>query len=506
MWEVNHGRRVTVAPQRDVSAIAFSPAASHLAVATRDGTVTTLEALTGKTLFMVHHEGAVSAIAFSLRGDLLASASQDRTVRVWNTVTGAQIARATHDAEVWAVAFDSTGRYIASASSDRTGRVWELPSAREVARVGHTNLVEAIAVSPVGRRVVTGDLDGTARVVEVADGETLRTLRHEHGTQALALDSQQRYAALVAADGDGAAWDLVSEKAAPLNHGRARAVASILDRTGRLAIARWDGLVELWNETSGSKISTYGSFVRALALHHDMRQQLLALGIDPNIVELRDLENAGPHWRGTHRDRVEAVVFSSNGRWVASASADSTACIWDITQNNPARCLQHEMPLTVVAFALGGRSLLTGDVSGSIRLWDLQTERASVTVHHDGRVTALAVTPDGLHFAAGSEKGTVGVWAAKDGVPIATIKHTDSVSGAAFISNGQYLVTTAIDGTAHVSWWRPDQLANEVCSRLGDNLSPSDRMWYLDSSSAADTCDPGLLRRAFGAPALRPIH
>ena len=69
------------------------------------------------------------------------------------------------------------------------------------------------------------------------------------------------------------------------------------------------------------------------------------------------------------------MAFSSDGKWLLSASTDNTVRLWD--------------PKT-------GRQLTS--------LYDPYGERA------DGQVLSVAVTPDAKHVATGSLDGTIKLW------------------------------------------------------------------------------------------------
>src|SRR5581483_5211700 len=71
----------------------------------------------------------------------------------------------------------------------------------------------------------------------------------------------------------------------------------------------------------------------------------------------------------------------------------------------------HSNEVVSVLFSPQGRTLATGSSDSSVRLWDPVTGAArSVLMAHSNGVTAVAFAPDGKHLLTAGHDKTVKVW------------------------------------------------------------------------------------------------
>ena len=73
-----------------------------------------------------------------------------------------------------------------------------------------------------------------------------------------------------------------------------------------------------------------------------------------------------------HSSTMRSLAFSPDGNWLATASAESPVCVWDLRQNNLSRTLTgHTGAVNCVAFSPSAAGLLaTAGQDGTLRLWD----------------------------------------------------------------------------------------------------------------------------------------
>ena len=154
-----------------------------------------------------------------------------------------------------------------------------------------------------------------------------------------------------------------------------------------------------------------------------------------------------------HRGAVVGIAFSPDGTRLATASADTTAKLWDVETGDELFSLGgHTGAVNGIAFSPDGMQLATASADGTARTWDTETgEKILTLAAHTLFVNSVTFSPDGRRLATASADRTAMLWDVETGQVIQTLSgHTNAVLHVAFSPDGRHLVTASADRTVKV--------------------------------------------------------
>jgi WD40 repeat protein len=503
---------------KSLSTVAFIPNNGNLLVTgSQDGTVRLWDKLKPDQapITLQSQVGEIKSIAVSPDGKWLAVAgTKGTTAQLWNIESSNNpklFPLQGHTEIVNALSFSPDSTWLATGSDDKTVRLWNMktttPGNQSVLLPGHSNKVTQVIFSSYGHWLATGESKSSylwdmKNISSSSSPTILKTSSHstEDDIRGLVFSPDEKY--LAAAVGYSVqAWDLTAKNlpntAATIMGDSTQWINSIAfsPNNRHLATGGINSEVKLWDMQSLNPTLPKPSNCQT-----DPDDNIQ--GVDHHFTVCRVI------LRG-HQGSVGAVTFGgSDGKWLASASTDGTARLWDTTDLvvPPIILRGHEGQINALAFDSSGQLLATAGEDTQARLWKIPNFlNEPITYQADARA-AVAISSEWI--ATADTKNTIRLWSRTDPnrPPILLTKHSGNINDLAFTRNGRWLASASDDGTALL--WRmsdkdPDKNSvtlkghNSSVSKLAissdDSLLATGswdtkiRLWELNASDPSAT-------------------
>ncbi|ELS02079.1 WD40 repeat-containing protein [Xenococcus sp. PCC 7305] len=235
---------------------------------------------------------------------------------------------------------------------------------------------------------------------------------------------------------------------------------------------RWDGI-----ETRTAAVlqqAIYGTQELNLLQGHSQKVNAIAHSSDGNLIATASDDETIKIWNKNgelldtlsgHKNKVSNIAFKPNldqqsaesptnkSYILASGSADTTAIIWRITNNQAQQIQQlqgHSDQITDIAFK--NNIIATASHDGTIKLWQENGNLITTLLGHRGPVNTIETSAD--YLLSGGKDGIIIVWQINNNRArkIRTIQASDKEITSIAITNDQKTIISVIDYWEVISW------------------------------------------------------
>jgi WD40 repeat protein len=320
---------------------------------------------------------------------------QTRNILLDNIQVNPQLIKHLHGipGRVTRVAFSPGGKTLASGYDNGTVVLWDAADGKSIGQlITGYGWIENLIFSPDGKTILFSSDNGTIFLWNLADGKlTNQQLTSSGKIESAAFSTDGMTIASGTAGGTIVLWNVPMNKRVGQLQGHSGGVASLsFSPDGRtLASGNDDGTIILWNLVDGEPIG------QPIMSHES---------VGPTGIRKFEGEGSWP---------AAIVIFSPDGKILASESQGSPILLWNVADSLPiGRPLSGSISYpSSMAFSPDSSILAIVDNDGAIVLWNvLDGEPIGRPLESNGRVDSIAFSPDGSTIASGNDDGTITLW------------------------------------------------------------------------------------------------
>lgn len=370
-------------------------------------------------------------------GKSILSYSQDKTIRIWDIATSETIkVFSRHKDYVNTAVFSHDDRRILSTSMDGTIRIWDIKSGKELVvldnhklkdisldqkfflsltknnklhigeietgettelAVDHSDIIDSATFSPDGKFVISQSKERTI----VWDTKTGNAKLSYDGDTSITISPDGRHAAITDSTYSFHILDLTTGTIINKCKKWKEYIYSLFySPDGKHIVSKAGNIFRVWDaETGKEKLVIEGMMFWTFS--PDGRYMVMTSNV--NILENDNLVHVYDLYTGKesitlkgHSDRIDFVVFSLDGRYIASCSMpEENIRIWDAKTGKLFKVLEgHTNWIHSVVFSPDGKFIVSAGEDKTIRIWDISSQYAynqykASSFSHGGRYAVL---------------------------------------------------------------------------------------------------------------------
>jgi WD40 repeat protein len=359
-----------------------------------------------------------STVRYSHDGRMLAVGGRDFSQLFWSG-TGERFAELeSSDGRVDFVSFSCDDRVLATASRS-TIRLWDVTSGSLTTTIAEDDhaVIWSVDFHPyIGHLLAAGDYSGQVYVWDVRDGSrTELSVAGSTGRLCWVRQGEQRHILVGCEDGRVEMWDVDSLQQVQVfsssqSLGEIYAVVSS-DDGSLVACDAGDGMLIVYNIHTGEVAHSYKHSHEIRSVAFSPTASILAFASDEEVCLWFYTTDRIVIFTG-HLSLVNSVVFSPNGRFVASSAYDGTLRLWETDTTNPAPDdIHHSHEIYSVHFSNDGQLIVSASSDKTIKIWDTPTGTLCTTLKgHTSQVWDAIILPDNVHVVSRNDDDILTVW------------------------------------------------------------------------------------------------
>lgn len=229
----------------------------------------------------------------------------------------------------------------------------------------------------------------------------------------------------------------------------------------------------VWDALDGKRLKTSASQQASSNISfYGMNGMLKADVINMTDIVITDVRGGNDMILKGHTGRVNMVMFSPDGRVLASASDDNTIKIWDLATGMENKTLiGHSNYVTCLSFSPDGNRLVSGSLDKTVRIWDVYGNNAErIRLEKGYGMMKQCFSQDGALIASASFVDSVMIWNTRSGKRQSSffVDNSINIKTLSFHPRNKQILVTAVG--------REIKIWNIKNGELFDTLSDHDSL------------------------------
>jgi WD40 repeat protein/serine/threonine protein kinase len=320
---------------------------------------------------------------------------------------------------------------------------------------GHSDTVASVAFQPAGQHLASGSIDGTLKIWDAKTGEELQTLLgHTAAVLGIAYHPNGQRLASCSQDGSVIIWESMTGRKLLTLAGPKHGLKTVAynAKGDILAAGGDDKTVFLWNADNGiamGQFPDHGDIVRKVEFSPDGRWLASAAADTVRIWDMHSRELL--YSLCGHTAAVHALTFSRDGKWLASAGADQTIKIWNTFLGKEVQSFGDlQQAIHALAFSPDNRNLAYGGDDTHLKVVDVSSRETITFAGHRGAIAAVAFHPGGKSIATGSTDNSIKIWDLTLTQAVQNLAGHARLQGLAISPDGKLLATAGAEGAIKI--------------------------------------------------------
>ena len=434
----------------------FSPDGKFVLTAGADSTARIWEAESGKGFQILRgHGDAICSAEYSPNGKLVVTASMDGTAIIHDLESALEIKLIGHESGVSSAKFSPDGKLVLT-HSDQTARIFDVATGNQISLLtGHTNNISSSKFSPDGKLAITTGVDNTVRIHKVSSGKLLTVLRGRTETANSVNYNYDGKKIIATLDTTICIFNPISAEDPLVISEESSIKSANFSPDGNLAIAfeYWRETVNIYEVASGRRILK----IKDVDEVHNYKINSAVFSMDGKFIVTSSADKTARIFNAVtgeevivlkgHQDEVNSAYFSPNGELVITASEDNTSRIYEISTGKILKVLQSSDYISVkyAVFSFDGKLALTASDDNKVRIYEVNTGKKLVElIGHESGIYTAVFSPDSKLVLTASFDNSARIYDVTSGEQLYLLNGKNSwINSAVFSPDGSSVLTTS---------------------------------------------------------------